>query len=95
MDQRIVMHQGRETMTLRQIDRLNDVPKGTTFRAFKRLRPTLTEGEHYFRLDAAEHPEFIESLRRAGAVYPSTVHVVLITRRGYALMREGAYSRSQ
>lgn len=95
MDERVVMHQGRETMTLRQIDRLNGTPKGTAFRAFKRVRPRLREGEHFFRLDASANAEFIASLRRSGVVYPSTVHLVLITRSGYERLCGAAYSQGE
>lgn len=82
-------YRGFEVLTLRQLDRLNNAPKGTTFRAFKHARPALEEGSDFFRLDAAEHGAWIETLRREGWVYPSTVHLVLITRQGYERMQRG------
>jgi N-acetyl-beta-hexosaminidase len=77
---------GQEVLTLRQIDRLNGVAKGTGFRAFKRVRDELTEGRDFFRLDASEHASYIEALRRAGLVYESTIHCVLLTRAAYRRM---------
>lgn len=82
-------YRNREVMTFRQLDRLNDVPKGTSFRAFKRARPYLEEGEDFFCLAADAHMELAETLRRAGILYPASVQVVLVTRRGYERMQRG------
>lgn len=77
---------GREVLTLRQLDRLNDVPKGTSFRAFKRVREQLVEGRDFFHLDASDHAAYIDSLRRRGLVYESTIHLVLLTPEAYQRM---------
>jgi hypothetical protein len=73
----------RDTLSLRQLDELNRVPKGTTFRHFKARRDTLVEGWDYFYLDAEEHAALIGTLRSQGRVYASTRHVVLLTESGY------------
>lgn len=78
---------GRETLSLRQLDELNRVPKGTTFRRFKACRSGLVEGLDFFRLDAVEHAVLLASLRAQGLVYPASVHVVLLTESGYRLLR--------
>ncbi len=74
---------GEPVLTLRQIDRLNGVPKGTAFRAFKRVRGRLREGVDFHRFDATTHGEWIERLRARGLVYPATVHLLVLTRSGY------------
>ncbi|MGQ0586176.1 MAG: hypothetical protein ACT4PK_03115 [Gammaproteobacteria bacterium] len=65
--------------TLRELDRALGRPKGTAFRAFRRLEASWREG-HDFRVlqperDAAE----IEALRAAGRVYASSRTVILIS----------------
>ncbi|MCO6441143.1 MAG: ORF6N domain-containing protein [Nitrococcus mobilis] len=80
---------GREVMTLRQLDQLNGVPKGTSFRAFKRVRPYLEEGMDFFCLTAHEHSKLSEALRQSGALYRTSVSMVLVTRRGYERMQQG------
>lgn len=80
-------YRGREVMTFRQLDRLNDVPKGTTFRAFKRARANMEEGKDFFYLTADEHLGLSTALRQHGAFYPASVNLVLVTRRGYERMQ--------
>ena len=82
-------YRNREVLTFRQLDRLNDVPKGTSFRAFKRVRPYLEEGEDFFCLAAGEHMELAVALRRSGVLYPASAQVVLVTQRGYERMQRG------
>jgi hypothetical protein len=72
-----------DTLSFRQIDERNGVPKGTTFRIFKRRRHLLVEGDDYFYLPAEAHGETISALRDEGRIYLSTVHLVLVTERGY------------
>lgn len=74
---------GVETLSFRQIDALNCFVKGTAFRLFKRAGSNLIEGRDYYYLPASSHGAFIESLRALGSIYPSTRHLVLITRSGY------------
>lgn len=82
-------YDGREVMTFRQLDQLNNVPKGTSFRVFKRARLYLEEGEDFFCLAANEHVKLAEALWESGALYPASVNMVLITRRGYERMQRG------
>ena len=79
---------GRETLSFRQIDEMNGLRKGETFRIFKQARDRLDEGSDYYYLPASQYPDFIEQLRAEGRIYASTVHLVLITRDGYARLRE-------
>lgn len=72
-----------DTLSLRQVDELNGVRKGTAFRHFKARRGTLVEERDYFHLDAGAHAGFIGQLRRQGRIYASTRHVVLLTESGY------------
>lgn len=78
------------TLSFRQIDERHGAPKGTTFRIFKRRRDLLVEGDDYFYLPADTHGEMIDRLRDEGRIYPSTVHLVLITERGYRKLSEQA-----
>lgn len=73
--------------SFKDIDALLQRPKGAAFKAFKRLGGSLREGEHYYYLDAAVHGPTIEALRRAGRIYASTVHAVLLTEAGYHRLR--------
>lgn len=82
-------YHGREVMTLRQLDELNDVPKGTSFRAFKRVRPYLEDGKDFFCLAADEQLQLLVALRQCALVYPASVSIVLVTRSGYQRMQEG------
>ncbi|MGM0812768.1 hypothetical protein [Thioalkalivibrio sp.] len=84
---RPIRFRGRDTLSLRQLDELNQVPKGTTFRRFKAVRSSLTEDRDFFRLDAAEHAALLQRLRAQGRIYPGSVHVVLITESGYRRLR--------
>ncbi len=78
-----IQFQGKNTLSLRQLDALNCVMKGTSFRRFRAREQALTEGEDYFLLDAGEHAGLLESLRARGLIYPSTVNCLLITESGY------------
>lgn len=78
-------YQGVEVMSFKQLDSLNGVPKGTTFKAFKRARERLCEGEDYLYLEPAAAAE----LRERGLIYAGTAHCVLLTRRGYRRLQGG------
>jgi hypothetical protein len=84
---RAIRFRGLDTLSLRQLDELNQVPKGTIFRRFKAVQHTLTEGRDFFRLDAVEHAGFLQRLRAEGRIYPASVHVVLLTESGYRRLR--------
>jgi hypothetical protein len=74
--------------SFKEIDTLHQRPKGTAFRAFKRLGRRLREGEHYHYLDAQTHSVEIAALRQAGRLYTSTVNAVLLTETGYQQIRQ-------
>ncbi|WP_157718152.1 ORF6N domain-containing protein [Halopseudomonas xinjiangensis] len=82
-----------DTLSLRQLDELNRVEKGTSFRAFKACRDALIEGVDYFHLPAQEHESLINELKSAGLVYATTVNLVLFTHSGYERIRRSAASR--
>lgn len=77
-----IIYQDRACYSFMQLDRRDGVPKGTAFRAFKRIRCELKEGVGFFYLDAVQESDFIESLRARGLIYPSTWNLVLITEYG-------------
>ena len=78
---------GSDTFSLRQLDELNGLSKGTSFRWFKACETELSEGVDYFHLSADEYSELIDSLRASGLIYTSTRHLLLLTRSGYECMR--------
>lgn len=94
-------YQGHAVLTLRQIDRLNQVAKGTAFRAFKRVEAQLSEGEDFFvfelnagnatdvaGLGPAAMPEGLwEALQSADALYPSSQVVILLTQKAYSQLQ--------
>ena len=81
-----IPYRGCNTLSLRQIDTLNGVPKGTTFRAFKHCA-ALREDEDFFLVSADEAPETVGAWRQAGLIYPASVRVVLLTEDGYRKLR--------
>ena len=74
--------------TFKELDGLHQRPKGTAFRAFKRLEGCLREGEHYHYLDARSHGAEIAQLRQTGRIYAASVNVVLLTEAGYRLLEQ-------
>ncbi|MDR9432658.1 MAG: ORF6N domain-containing protein [Spiribacter sp.] len=92
-------YQGQAVLTLRQIDRMNGVIKGSAFRAFKRVADTLIEGEDYFVLAMDELKTrsadpalnaLHAAMLSADALYPSSRVVVLITQTAYARLQRAA-----
>lgn len=77
-----------EGLSFKEIDQLYGSPKGTAFRAFKRLESRLSEGEHFHYLDARTRRDEIDALRRTGRIYPTTVNAVLLTEAGYELIKK-------
>lgn len=82
-----ILHAGVETLSLRQLDELNNLPKGSSFRRFKLCAAELTEGRDYHYLPADEHADFIGQLRQRGQIYATTRHLLLLTRSGYDHLR--------
>ena len=66
-------------LTLREVDRRLGAPKGTAFRAFKRLEGGWREGRDFRVLQAQHDAAEIEALRAAGRVYPSSRTIVLLS----------------
>lgn len=83
-----IHHAGIETLSFRQIDQLNRMPKGTAFRLFKVLRQELVEGGDYYYLPALTHAELIHALKVTEQVYATTVNLVLFSRAGYGKLRQ-------
>ncbi len=95
MPEQPIHYRGNTLLSLRQIDRLNQVAKGTAFRAFKRVRDNLTEGVDFFVLDPAapandDELRVLSDLREQIAIYPTSRVVVLITEGAYAALRDAA-----
>jgi hypothetical protein len=92
MSEQPLTWQGIAVLSLRQIDRLNDAPKGTAFRAFKRVRDRLVEGQDFFVIDPAAADDdgqvaaLIESLDRHDGRYASSRVVILLSEKAYAHM---------
>ena len=83
-----IVHANTETLSLRQLDELNALPKGTSFRLFRRCEQQLEEGRDFFCLPADEHKALINDLKASGQIYATTVNLVLLTRTGYARMQQ-------
>ena len=86
------VHRGVEVWTLRQVDRANDVPKGTAFRAFKRCLPALVEDRDFFveTIAAPSDPtasRLLTCMRDAEALYPSSHAAILVTRSACTQMQ--------
>lgn len=92
-------YRAQAVLTLRQIDRLNQVVKGTAFRAFKRTEAELTEGRDFFVLSmAASSDDSLEpmpdalraELEAADALYASSQVTILLTQNAYARVQHAA-----
>ncbi len=77
---------GQPTFTFRQLDRRAGVPKGTTFRRFKRVRHRLAEGRDFFHLESGRDGELIAALRAAGDAYRAPPDVVLLAAPAWRLL---------
>ena len=65
--------------TLRELDAQAGKPKGTAFRAFKRLSPRWTEGKDYRVLSPDEHAAAIEALRADQRLYAASRVAILLS----------------
>lgn len=81
-----ILFAGVETLSLRQLDELNQLPKGSAFRWFKSCEAELVEGCDYHYLPAEEHAALIGQLKSGGQIYATTRHLLLLTRSGYQRM---------
>lgn len=66
-------------LTLREIDQQAGQPKGSAFRAFKRLESDMTENRDYQLLSSDRDAARIEALRAASRVYRSSRNVLLLS----------------
>lgn len=66
-------------LTFRELDARCGAPKGTSFRAFKDVEPTLAEGRDFRVLRAATDAGPIVRLREAGRIYPLSRNVVMLS----------------
>ena len=92
-------YRDQAVLTLRQIDRLNQVAKGTAFRAFKRSEAELTQGRDFFVLSvSATNTQALEpmpdalraELEAADALYSSSQVAILVTQNAYARLQHAA-----
>lgn len=75
--------------TFLDIDRRLGRPKGSAFRIFKRMVPTLREGTDFAVLDANDPAPLLAQLKAEGRIYHSSIRVVLLapeTARNVAAM---------
>lgn len=64
--------------TLREIDEALGLPKGSAFRAFKRLAGAWREGRDYRVIDAAREPAAAQALREAGRAYAGSLRLIVL-----------------
>ena len=76
-----------EGCTLREMDERHGLPRGSAFRAFKRLLGTLREDVDFTLLPARSAGSEIERLRGAGRIYRSSVNVVVLAESGVERVR--------
>ena len=69
--------------TVREIDELHDLPKGSAFRCFKDVEPFLEEGEDYKVLHNERDRNTIEAMRSDERIYANSVNIILITAEAY------------
>ena len=62
----------------RELDEAAGLPKGSAFRAFKRLEPSLHEGQDFHLLLPGRDDARIEELRAQDRVYRNSVNIVLV-----------------
>jgi hypothetical protein len=64
-------------VTLREIDQTLGMPKGSAFRAFKRL--ALIEGQDFWLLTPSMHGLALGTLRQGRRLYASSIHAVVLS----------------
>ncbi len=67
-----------EWRSLRELDEVTGLPKGSAFRMFKRLLPELVEGRDFLVLDHRQHAGLAAALHAQDRLYRSSVHPVLV-----------------
>lgn len=64
--------------SVRELDERLGLPKGSAFKAFRRIAGEWREGEDFRVLDSDADRELIEALRQAGRIYGSSVRPVIL-----------------
>jgi hypothetical protein len=64
--------------SFRELDEAAGLPKGSAFRAFKRLEPGLREGRDFLLLRPGHDDARIEELRARERIYRNSVNIVLV-----------------
>ncbi|MGH8461420.1 MAG: hypothetical protein ACRESS_07420 [Stenotrophobium sp.] len=72
------MSAGLDWRSLREIDLASSRPKGSAFRAFKRLRSDFAESRDYVVLHHQDDAQAIGALHAAGRIYRGSINVVLL-----------------
>lgn len=75
-------------MSLRELDETAGQPKGSAFRAFKRLLPELSEDRDFIVLDHQTQAALAASLHAQERLYRSSVHPVLLAPSAAARLLE-------
>ena len=82
------MSKREKTWSLKEIDEVRGVVRGTAFKAFKQLRDGFDEGRDYFYLVAEQDSREIETLRLRGRLYDGSINAILLTEPGYQAVME-------
>lgn len=79
---------GVETLSFRQLDELNGLGKGSSFKLFKTHLSALEEDSDYFYVSGDAHPQLLAELKKSEQVYLGSVHLVLLSRAGYEKLQQ-------
>ena len=74
-------------LSMRDLDDAAGLPKGTAFRAFKRLLGVLEEGRDFVVLDPQAAQALVAALIAGDRLYRSSVHPVLLAPAAAAQVR--------
>ncbi len=80
--------------SLREIDEAARADKGSAFRSFKRLLPTLIEGRDFVLLDHRSKDGLGARWQAAGRLYRSSINPVLLSPQTAASVAAGLQSNS-
>ncbi len=79
---------GVQTLSFRQLDELNGLGKGSSFKLFKTHLAALKEDSDYFYVSGDAHPQLLAELKKSDQVYVGSVHLVLLSREGYEKLQQ-------
>ncbi len=69
----------QQRLSLRQLDEAEARPKGSAFRAFRRVEGTAQEGRDFLVLHHQRDRALIDALRAQQRIYSSTVNLLLLS----------------